>query len=94
MVITNNIDKFYFVYACRPVNMFSFQDGSVTWNVDDDTKLITFTLKVKATGWLGLGITKENKEMKNMDIAIGGVGTGNHGYIGVCDCNLVLFMGT
>ena len=59
-----------------------FDGGAISWTYDEDTKEIIFTLTVKATGWVGLGISKESQGMKGLDIAIGGV-KDKKGYIGV-----------
>ena len=42
----------------------------VSWKYDPDTKEIIFKIIAKGTGWLGLGISKLNKGMKEMDIAV------------------------
>lgn len=47
-----------------------------------NTKELVCRLKVKASGWVGLGFSDVNYWMRNMDVMMAGVREGK-GYIGV-----------
>lgn len=50
------------------------------WFVNYKTKMITFKITCKTTGWVGLGLSKDGK-MKNADMMIGGVRFGGQSYL-------------
>ena len=63
----------------------SFDGGNyvVEWTHLPATQEIQFTLTVNATGWVGLGISKENEDMKKLDVVVGGFNSTGHQYLWV-----------
>ena len=49
----------------------------VEWKHLSATQEIEFIITVTTTGWVGLGISKENTGMKKMDVYIGGYNNGS-----------------
>ena len=52
------------------------QNVKLYWNVSTAKKEISFTVEVKATGWVGFGISSGQGKMQGADIVIGWVKDG------------------
>ena len=52
------------------------QNVKLYWNVSTAEKEISFTVEVKATGWVGFGISSGQGKMQGADIVIGWVKDG------------------
>lgn len=56
----------------------------MSWNYDSKNKEVIFILEVKATGWIGLGISDVNSSMHQMDIVVAWVDSNGQNHIKVC----------
>lgn len=82
-------------YAIEYSNFTSFAEGSykARWKFDNETETFYFKVEVKATGWIGFGISRllwpsnesvvqwNRKSMRHYDVIVGGVfdnGTAYH----------------
>ncbi|KAK3754502.1 hypothetical protein QZH41_007026 [Actinostola sp. cb2023] len=65
---------FLAIVAYTHASELSMDGGNyvVKWTYMPLTQEIEFDVRAKATGWVGLGITKFNSGMKKMDIIVGG----------------------
>ncbi|KAK3743943.1 hypothetical protein QZH41_020285 [Actinostola sp. cb2023] len=64
--------------ACTSAGRLSLNAGNyiVEWTHLPVTQEIEFNITAKTTGWVGLGISKENTGMKKLDAFIGGYNNG------------------
>lgn len=81
---TRRIVFVYLVIACtnclsdtlkRSLILDNYGRYSAEWEVDFDTEIITFSVDVETTGYVGLGISM-NPSMAGADIVIGGIRNG------------------
>ncbi|PFX26942.1 DBH-like monooxygenase protein 1-like [Stylophora pistillata] len=62
--------------------MESYDNGNykVMWKYDMITDMFYFNVTVKATGWVGFGVSKTKGGMKDYDVMVGGVDKSGKGY--------------
>ena len=53
---------------------------SVTWKYDMTTDTFYFNVTVRATGWIGFGVSENKGNMQGYDVMVGGVRNTNQGY--------------
>ena len=53
----------------------------VEWKYNKDSDTLRFKVVGPTTGWLAFGFSYQKKDMKNLDIALGGVRGGNESYL-------------
>lgn len=58
---------------------------NVSYNYSESSDTLEFLVEVRATGWVGFGfVLNVPNDMKNCDVAVGGVPSDRSGYIRVC----------
>jgi len=85
-------------------NSSSFNDGNykVHWKFENETEMFYFKVEVKATGWIGFGISRllwpkeeslqwNRKSMQSYDVVVGGMFDNKTHYFKV-SLNLVCFV--
>lgn len=59
---------------------------NVSYNYSESSDTLEFLVEVRATGWVGFGFAlNAPNDMKNYDVAVGGVPSDRSGYIRVCE---------
>ena len=53
----------------------------VEWKYDKESDMLNFKVVGPTTGWLAFGFSFEKTDMKNFDIALGGVRNNNETYL-------------
>ena len=61
------------------------------WNVDWDSKTVTFAVEALTTGWVGFGISAGRGQMIGADIVIGGVADDGKHYFMVSSCCIMKY---
>ena len=89
LAVVHSVLSSHDLSSTYPFNAKLHENYTLYWSFDDDAQNIRFAVRVRTTGWVGLGLSP-NGQMPQSDVVIGWVdGAGNTFFDVSCVCTKI-----